>query len=388
MSNRHYKLACILFKYFPYGGLQRDFMRIANIALSNGDSVDVYTLEFDGDIPEGMNVNVVDVSAISNHVKYQKFVEAIKSPLEQTQYDCIIGFNKLPGLDVYFAADPCYEARVRRLRGFWVRWTSRYRHFAAYERAVFGKEANTEVLLISESEAENFKKIYHTPASRMHLLPPGIQRDRLRSSDHEETGSNLRKELGIAKNEKLVLMVGSGFRTKGLDRTLEAIAALPTHLRDITRLVVIGRDNIQPFLRLANKLGLADKIQFFSGRDDIPRFLAAADMLIHPAYSEAAGNVLLEALAAGLPVVTTDVCGYAHYINEADGGMVLPSPFNQAALNSALENVLSDVQACAKWAENGYAWAKQADIYDLHQHAYDIITNTIREKTKTKTGGS
>jgi len=373
------KLACILFKYFPYGGLQRDFMSIANIALQKGDSVDVYTLEWHGDIPQGMNVNVIELSAMSNHVKYEKFFAAIKSSLKEKQYDCIVGFNKIPGLDVYYAADPCYEARIRRLRGFWARWTSRYRHFSAYERAVFAEGSNTEVLLISGEQAANFKQFYNTPASRMHLLPPGIQRDRLRSSDHIDVAKALRQEIGIASENKFVLMVGSGFRTKGLDRTLKAIAALPDSLRETTQLVVIGKDNIQPFMRMAKKLGVEKQICFFAGRDDIPRFLAAADILIHPAYSETAGIVLLEALAAGLPVITTDVCGYAHYIDEAKGGVVLSSPFKQQQLNDVFAEMLSDAAAREKWAEQGHAWAKDADIYDLHRHAYDIIIRKAGE---------
>jgi UDP-glucose:(heptosyl)LPS alpha-1,3-glucosyltransferase len=367
------KLACIMFKYFPYGGLQRDFMRIAGIAMDEGDSIDVYTLEWHGDIPQGMQVKVIDVDAMTNHAKYEKFVAAIQPALQSGGYDCVVGFNKMPGLDVYYAADPCYEARVRRLRGFWYRWTRRYHHFAAYERAVFDANASTEILLISEPEMLNFKKHYQTPAARLHLLPPGIQRDRLRTEDHEAIGADLRAEIGIAEDERFILMVGSGFRTKGLDRSLLAMAELPERLREITRLVVIGKDNVQPFIRMAEKLGLADNMQFFAGRDDIPRFLMAADLLIHPAYSENTGTVLLEALAAGLPVLTTDTCGYAHYINEAQGGKVIGSPFRQQAFNSALTDMLSDAHARHDWAEQGHAWAKQADIYDLHQHAYDII---------------
>jgi UDP-glucose:(heptosyl)LPS alpha-1,3-glucosyltransferase len=382
------KLACILFKYFPYGGLQRDFMRIANIALAQGDSVDVYTLEWHGDIPDGMNVEVIELSAMSNHVKYEKFVAAIKPALDAGQYDCVIGFNKMPGLDVYYAADPCYEARIRRIRGFWARWTRRYRHFASYERAVFAEDASTEVLLIAEAEIANFKKFYHTSDARLHLLPPGIARDRLRSTEHNEIAAGLRQELGIAEDEKLMLMVGSGFRTKGLDRTLDAMAALPTRLRDKTHLVVIGKDNVQPFIRMAEKRGLADNMQFFAGRDDIPRFLAGADILIHPAYSENTGTVLLEALAAGVPVLTTDTCGYAHYINEAGGGRVIASPFTQSALNSALDMMLSDARARHQWAEQGHAWAVQADIYDLHQHAYEIIVNTAQNKRGQHRAGS
>ena len=66
-------------------------------------------------------------------------------------------------------------------------------------------------------------------------------------------------------------------------------------------------------------------MQFLGGRSDVPRFLLGADLLIHPAYHENTGTALLEALVAGLPVLVTDVCGYAHYIAEADAGRVLPS---------------------------------------------------------------
>ena len=63
------------------------------------------------------------------------------------------------------------------------------------------------------------------------------------------------------------------------------------------------------FKRLAKKLDLTHQVQFLGGRDDIPRFLFAADLLVHPAYNENTGTVLLEALVAGLPVVTTPTCG-------------------------------------------------------------------------------
>ena len=67
-------------------------------------------------------------------------------------------------------------------------------------------------------------------------------------------------------------------------------------------------------------------VEFLKGRSDIPRFLLGADLLIHPAYNENTGTVLLEALVAGLPVLVTDVCGYAHYITDANCGRVVPSP--------------------------------------------------------------
>ncbi|MGD8743083.1 MAG: glycosyltransferase family 4 protein [Granulosicoccaceae bacterium] len=378
------RFACVMFKYFPYGGLQRDFMRMARQIMARGDSVDVYTLEWQGEVPLGMQVHIIEARALTNHGKYEKFYEALQQRLAAQHYDCVIGYNKLPGLDVYYAADPCYEARVRRLRSKWYRLTRRYKHFAGYECAVFAPHSDTEILLIAEAERDNFMRYYHTPAQRLHMLPPGIQRDRLRGDDYARQRADFRREFGLADDERLVLMVGSGFRTKGLDRTLAALAALPAPLRQRTRLIVIGKDNIKPFVRMATKLGINDRMQFFAGRDDIPRFLFGADLLIHPAYSENTGTVLLEALAAGLAVLTTDVCGYAHYITEAHGGKVLSSPFSQAALNTALSELLSDDAHRAELAEHGHAWAAQADIYDLHTHAVEIIYTVARRRA----GGS
>ena len=70
-------------------------------------------------------------------------------------------------------------------------------------------------------------------------------------------------------------------------------------------------------------------VRFLGGRADVDRFYDAADFLLHPAYSESAGKVLLEALTHGLPVLTTDTCGYAPHILKASAGAVIESPFSQ-----------------------------------------------------------
>ncbi|MNP52612.1 Lipopolysaccharide core biosynthesis protein RfaG [compost metagenome] len=114
-------------------------------------------------------------------------------------------------------------------------------------------------------------------------------------------------------------------------------------------------------------------MQFLKGRSDIPRFLLGADLLIHPAYNENTGTVLLEALVAGLPVLVSKVCGYAHYIAEADSGLVLDEPFEQEQLNGYLQRMLEDQQARASWSRNGLAFAETADLYSMPQHAADVI---------------
>ena len=78
-------------------------------------------------------------------------------------------------------------------------------------------------------------------------------------------------------------------------------------------------------------------------------------------------------LIGSLPVLVSAVCGYAHYIAEADCGLVLDEPFEQAQLTQYLTTMLSDDAARAAWSRNGLAFADTADLYSMPQHAADVI---------------
>ncbi|MDR3492328.1 MAG: glycosyltransferase family 4 protein [Gammaproteobacteria bacterium] len=365
------RIAFCLFRYFPYGGLQRDFLRIAHEALRRGHMIDVYTMRWEGKYEVGLAIRTIATKGMQNHTRREDFVRQIKPYLEQGQYDLIVGFNKMPGLDVYYAADTCYQEKARKNHNWFYRLTSRYRHSVAYEKAVFSSESKTEILLIAKLQQDIFMQYYHTQPERFHLLPPGIARDRIAPFNAAEIRAAVRKEHNIADDEFMLLMVGSGFKTKGLDRTLQAFAQLPPALKNKAYVYVIGKDNALPFVELAKKLGINDRVIFLGGRDDVVSYLLAADLLLHPAYNENTGTVLLEALAAGLPVLTTSVCGYAPYIIVANAGKVISS-FTQAEFNEALEKMMLSPER-AKWKANGIAFAKVADIYSMPERAVDLI---------------
>lgn len=367
------QLAFVLYKYFPYGGLQRDFMRIAQICQARGHAIRVYTLIWEGPVPDGFDVRVAPVRAFSNHRRNEKFTAWVQADIDREPVDRVVGFNKMPGLDVYYAADPCFEDKAQTLRSPIYRYWGRYRHFADYERAVFSPSVRTEILMISEIQKPLFMRHYRTPAERFHVLPPGISPDRRAPADAPRIRADLRAEFAPRHSDRLLVQIGSGFKTKGLDRSIRALAALPDELRKRTRLLVIGQDDAQPFIRQAREAGIGEQVRFLGGRDDVPRFLLGADLLIHPAYNENTGTVLLEALVAGLPVLTTDVCGYAHYIEEADCGRVMPSPFSQSQLNEALERMLEDDEARARWHDQALEFADRADLYSLPERAADVI---------------
>lgn len=367
------QLAFILYKYFPFGGLQRDFMRIARECQQRGHRIRVYTMIWQGDIPEGFEVLIAPVKAFFNHNRNEKFRAWVQADLIKRPVDKVVGFNKMPDLDVYYAADPCFEDKAQSLRHSFYKKTGRYRHFYEYERAVFDPQSKTHILMISDLQQPLFVKHYQTPEHRFHLLPPGIAIDRKAPVNAEEIRVALRQEFNVKDDELLITQIGSGFKTKGLDRSLKALASLPTELRKRTKFIVIGQDEPRNFLLMIKKLGLSEQVTILKGRSDIPRFLLGADVLIHPAYNENTGTILLEAMVAGLPVLVTDVCGYAHYIEEADCGLVIKSPFEQGKLNQALQTMLENKGVRAQWQKNGLDYAERADIYSMPERAADII---------------
>ena len=369
------RLAFCLIKYFPYGGLQRSFLQIAQESLTRGHAVEVFTTSWEGHIPDGLKVEVLHVRGWTNHRRRQSLAESLTRRATRETFDGIVGFSKMPGLDVYYGGDACFAEFVRGRNPLY-RITGRCRTYLALEAAVFSPDANSHALLISSAEIDLYRKHYNTPVERLHLLPPGIARDRLASPESEAIGARLRLDLEIPPGNKVLLMVGSGFRTKGVDRTMRALSALPPRLRCRTTLIVIGHDNFRPFRRLARRLGILGQIVFFHGRADIPRFLFAADLLVHPAYRETAGTILLEALAAGLPVLASDVCGFSDHVMRSGGGQLVESPFDQTVFNGMVADMLASPLR-AQWRRNGPRYVEETDVFSRAQRAVDMIERLV-----------
>ncbi|HQQ75283.1 MAG TPA: glycosyltransferase family 4 protein [Pseudomonadales bacterium] len=373
-------LAFALYKYFPYGGLQRDMLRIAQACVARGSVVTIYCADWQGDLPADIRVEPIAVRGASNHSRNRHFSAALQSRLKQEAHDLVVGFNKMAGLDIYYAADTCFKAKVMQERLPALRFLPRYRQYLKDEAEVFGAVSNTKILAIAERSIDEYEQYYSGVKKRCTVLPPGINPDRRAGDNAAEIRSKFRSEWSLQEKDKLLLMVGSGFRTKGLDRTIRALAALPPDVLVNTRLVVIGQDKPDAFIKLAKTLHVEQRLEFLAGRDDIPAFLQGAELLIHPAYRENTGTVLLEAAVAGLPVLTTAVCGYSGYIRDYDCGIVVDEPFDQQELNNALSVMLGDDARRKAWRENALKMAEIADIYSLFDRAADFIVAAAKSR--------
>ena len=380
---RHGVIAFCLFKYFPFGGLQRDFMRIAKLVAAEGYAVRVYTLSWEGSVPPEFDVVLVPDQGLANHVRYKRYVRWLQLELARRPAELVVGFNKMPGLDMYFAADPCFETKAQTMRGNFYRYTPRYRFFSAAERDVFSRDATTEIMLLTENQRTDFVHFYATPNNRLTVLPPGVGRDRLPPDNVDAVRKKLRAEFSIRDEDYLLLAVGSGFKTKGLDRSLQALALLPDALLAKTHLLVIGQDDASIYERMAERSGVGHRVRFLRGRDDVPRFLQSADILLHPAYAESGGIVLLEALISGLPVLATEVCGYSGYLARAGAGELLPEPFDLDRYAQRLQALLEDDDLRIQMSNRGSAYGRSADIFDLPERATRQIVEAAQAKART-----
>ncbi len=375
------KLAFCLFKFFPFGGLQRDFLKIALACQKRGHSVHVYAMEWKGEVPDGFSLHLIDVKGRTNHSRVLEFSQNVARKISEENYEAVIGFNKMPNIDIYFAADPCYLFSAKNDRSFFYRMTPRFRTYSFLEKEVFTSSSNTEVIILSREEMKRYISAYGTPESRFHLFPPGIEKPPFPISESFRIRQIVKNEFDILDDDLILLMVGSGFRTKGLDRSINALSSLPDKLRDRCILFVVGQGEFKSYLGLANKKRV--RVKFLGGRNDVYRFLFAADLLLHPSRTEAYGMVLLEAMASGLPVLVTDVCGYAEHIRKANAGQLISSPFRQNTMNILLADMLGSLKS-ENWGENGLSYVSKTDIFSLPEKACALIEE-IGEKNNDKT---
>lgn len=372
------KIAFVIDRYFEFGGLQRDCLRLAVACASKGCDVTVITGKWAGEKPEKIQIQEVDTSAFSNSGKLVKLEQAMEKIRFTESFDCMVGFKKISGLDVYFAGDPCLADKLKS-DSFIKKLLPRYKKLLKNEEAVFNSTSKTKILLIAHQEKEKFKKFYNTSENNFKLLPPGIDKERFdRENYTEENIKSLRNELNIEPDDFLILQVGSAFRTKGVDRSISAISALPEEIKNKLKLVIVGAGDIAPYQAMASQLKISDKIIFTGPQKDVARFYFAADLLIHPAVTENTGTAIVEAMVCGLPVLATGNCGYAGHIVSAGSGAVSPMPYNQTAFNILLESML-DKSKLQNWGEKGLQYSQEQDLYSMIDTASDVIIEVARE---------
>ncbi|MDX1735694.1 MAG: glycosyltransferase family 4 protein [Halioglobus sp.] len=366
------RLALVIDRYFPHAALQRDCFALAEALLQRGHACVAYCRAWEGPQPAGLDVRPLPVRALREHTRRRRFEARLQRALAAEPVDAVLGFDAMPGLDVHFAGDVCHAATPDAGgAGLWRRARNAQRLQA--ERAVFGPDAATRVLLLSDVQCEAFRQHYATPPERLCVLPPGVDRQRRAGQDSRQRRVAARRTLGLEDGALALLFIASSFHRKGLDRAITALANMAVEQPAVqARLLVVGADEAAPFAKLARQQGVEESVEFLGPRDDVLDLMLAADLLLHPARVEAGGVVLLEAIAAGLPVVTVDSSGYAGHVAAARSGLVLVSPFTQEVFDKAVMRNIdgvfrADCRDCAR------SYADKTDLWSMHAAAADQL---------------
>ncbi len=300
------QLAFAITEFFPYGGAQRDFFAVVTEMAKRGHQISVITLKKHGEINKDWTLYERGKSQSTNHGRIKALSDYVVSLKKQGLFDAIIGFTKLAGLDVYFAADPCFTAN--RFKGL-NKLLPRYRTYARIEKDLFSNPA-LKVFFLTEHQRHQYLQNFELKQDNQALLPVSVEEKFHFTQARLESGRAWRRQTQQAESRILLLFVAADFNTKGLDRVIETLAALSFVARSQFELWIVGNGKQANYERRLQQLtGL--NYRFWGGQSELAPFYFAADLLVHPARKEAAGMVLAEAAAARLPMLISDICGYA-----------------------------------------------------------------------------
>jgi UDP-glucose:(heptosyl)LPS alpha-1,3-glucosyltransferase len=232
------------------------------------------------------------------------------------RWDVVQSHERVLGADVYRAGEGCHRAYLAALGPLRGRRLY-HRIVLALERRVLTR--TPRIVAIARRGKTEVERLYGVPPESVTVVYNGVDLDRFHPRHRHAHRARARDEAGVAKDDHALLFVGSGFDRKGLATALDTLHALPD---PASRLIVVGKGDQRPFAALATRLGVDDRVTWLGPRRDIERWYAAADVLVLPARYEPFGNVHLEALASGVPVVTSTAAGGAELIVDGVNGAV------------------------------------------------------------------
>ena len=215
------------------------------------------------------------------------------------------------------------------------------------------------VIAISEMVKADIINCYAYPADRISVVFNSVDLGLFHPRNREVYRADKRAELGVGEDVILLLFAGNNFRLKGIETLLRALALLTAQFpnRDF-RLLVAGRGRPGRYQRLMKKLGISARVMFTGPLSPMEHYYAAADIYVHPTFYDSCSLTVLEALAAGLPAVTTRFNGAAQVIASQEGGMVIDDPANAHALASAVA-LYADPERRAAARIVARAWMEQ-----------------------------
>jgi UDP-glucose:(heptosyl)LPS alpha-1,3-glucosyltransferase len=352
------RLALNFYRVDPKNGGAETYVRdLCHRLVRAGHRVDLYANSWRDDaLPPQVGRVRVEAPGLTAWQRIWHFAQNSESALREAEYDCTVGFIKTWYHDVIIpqggVIGASLEYNSRRFPPGWqrtaYRWAKRANPkdwvYRSIERKQYRLAQPFRVVAVSHMVRQHLERYHGVPRSSIRVIPNAIDADRLAVPDPIAVGREFRREHRLADDDLVALFVGHNFWLKGLkplllalhDRQSRSASARPIHL------LVCGGGRTAPFRRLIDRLRLTETVHLIGFAPDIRACYWASDFLVLPTYYDPCSLVVFEALACGLPVITTACNGASELITDGQEGFVVSSPIDHASLADRMELMAND----------------------------------------------
>jgi len=318
------RLAFIKKQFIPHGGGERYLQTLMTGLRERGHDLHIYASAWSAQ--KGVTFHEIRTLSLTSHLSTVTFARNACRQLRGSERpDCVVSFERTDCQDIYRAGEGCHAEWLRirsRFAPLHKRLSFRlnplHRSLLRLERALF---SHTPLIVTNSAMVSTqIREHYPVPEERIRILYNGVDLVRFSPDNRARFRAALRGSLGLSADTPVLLFIGSGFERKGL-RTV--IAGL-SYLEDRNmRLLVVGRGDAGPSRSLAESLGIGGRVLFLGAQADVVPFYSAADLFVLPTWYDPFSNATLEAMASGLPVITTANNGVSELITNGREGHVM-----------------------------------------------------------------
>ncbi|PAS95988.1 MAG: hypothetical protein BSR46_16125 [Candidatus Dactylopiibacterium carminicum] len=318
-------LAIVRQAYNPFGGAERFIERALNSLGPDAVRVTLLTRKWNSEPRPGMAVRLLRTPGLGRLLRDISFTRSVRTLIRSQVFDLVQSHERIPGCDIFRAGDGLHvswlEQRARTL-GTLGRLLQRlspwHRYILRMEARMFAHPHLRAVICNSEMVRQDVARRYPRLASRLHLIHNGIDLAHFHPGLRAQYRDSIREQLGVPESARVVVFVGSGFERKGVGQLLAAMAEPGLTQAELW---VIGKDkHARRFQRRAQQLGVASRVRFLGPKKDVAPYLGAADAFALPTLYDPMPNAALEALASGLPVLSSIQSGAAELIQLGQNG--------------------------------------------------------------------
>ncbi len=379
------KVALIRKEYTrSWGGAESYTVTLATELVKREHEVHVFANCWDTPADSGVTFHRIPLFAFYSPLKNLSFTINTKRALAHEQFDIVNGLSQIYPQDVYRMGDGLHRHALKAqssngLSTFFKHLNPRHRAILFIENRIFKPANYHHIVVNSKLCKQQAQEYYNVPENRIEVIYNGVDCDRFNPDLKKTYRSDLRNQLAIGNGEIVLLFVSRNYKRKGLEVLIKSIACLKNKAAFL-KVLVVGRGNPSPYLRLADRHGVLDKLLFVGEEKKIEKYYGAGDILVLPTSYDPFSNVCLEALACGLPVITTENNGAAELIIQGKNGYTVKDTGDPEALARSITRLLSEEVR----AEMGRHARTTAQKYTLEKNTQETIAlyEKVRERKK------